>query len=144
MRLLTRAEFVEEIFFPIGYDSQARIVGINLPFDISRIAISHGSARGKMRGGFSFQLSPSTRRPRVQVKHLSSRAALIRFTHPGEQLTPRGMRRRNVQVQPHRGFFVDIKTLAAALTSNSHSLASLGDFLGIQHRKLETEEHGVR
>ena len=60
MRLLTRADFVEEVFFPIGYDRHAMIVGMNLPFDISRIAISHGSARGKMRGGFSFQLSPST------------------------------------------------------------------------------------
>ena len=142
LRLLTRAEFVEGIFFPIGYDNQASIVGLNLPFDLSRIAIAHGSARGKMRGGFSFILSPSTRRPRAQVKHLSARAALIRFTHPGKQLTPRGMRRRMIQVQPHRGFFVDVKTLAAALTSSSHSLASLGKFLGIQHRKLEVEEHG--
>jgi hypothetical protein len=141
-QLLSRAEFVEEVFFPFGYDDQATIVGLNLPFDLSRIAISHGSARSTMRGGFSFKLSPSSRRPYVQVKHLSARAALIRFTHPGKQLTPRGMRNRGIPVHPHRGFFVDIRTLAAALTSTSHSLASLGEFLGIEHRKLTTEEHG--
>ncbi len=52
------------------------------------------------------------------------------------------MRRREFHVQPHRGFFVDLKTLAAALTSTPHSLSSLGNFLGIEHRKLETAEHG--
>lgn len=67
LRLRTRAEFIDEVFFPVGYDDQGTIVGFNLPFDLSRIAIAHGSARGKMRGGFSLELSPNSRRPRVQV-----------------------------------------------------------------------------
>ncbi len=52
------------------------------------------------------------------------------------------MRKRGIIVQPHRGFFVDLKTLAAALTSRSFSLANLGEFLGVQSEKLATEEHG--
>jgi hypothetical protein len=139
---MTRADFVADVFYPIGYERHATIVGMNLPFDLSRLAISHGPARRKMRGGFSLQLSPSSRRPRVQTKHLSSHAALIRFAHPGEQLTPRGMRNRSLKVKPHRGFFVDIKTLAAAVTSESHSLASLGKLLGTEHQKFRTDEHG--
>lgn len=40
LRLLSRAEFVEEVFFGIAYDYRATIVGFNLPFDISRLAIT--------------------------------------------------------------------------------------------------------
>jgi len=139
----TVAEFISEIFFPYGYDCRATIVGFNLPFDISRLAIGHDSARGKMmHGGFTFKLSARKERPAIQVKHLSRRASVIRFTVPGKQRTPRGMRKKQIAVQPHRGFFVDIKTLAAALTSRSFSLASLGAFLGVASEKLETEEHG--
>ncbi|MBU6418256.1 MAG: DNA polymerase [Proteobacteria bacterium] len=137
------AEFISEIFLPYGYSRRAMIIGFNLPFDISRIAIGHGSARGKMmHGGFTFKLSGRKDRPAIQVKHLSRRASVLRFAVPGKQLTPRGMRRRQIAVQPHRGFFVDVKTLAAALTSRSFSLAGLGEFLGVASGKLETEEHG--
>jgi hypothetical protein len=82
--------------------------------------------------------------PRVQVKHLSSRAALIQFTVPAKQRHGRGMRRRNITVPPRRGFFVDVKTLAAAMTGRSHSLASLGALLGTAQRKLATDGHGAR
>jgi hypothetical protein len=138
----SHSDFVENILFKFGYDMEGIVVGLNLPFDISRIAIRHGSARGTMRGGFTFILSPNSWRPRIQVKHLNSRSALIRFTVPGKQRQGRGMRRRGFNVQPHRGYFVDIKTLAAALTSASHSLFSLGNFLGIEHHKFDTDEHG--
>lgn len=139
---LAREDFVEKVFFRVGYDFRGIIVGFNLPFDISRLAIDYGSARRRpMRGGFSFRLSPSPWRPRVQVKHLSRRAAMIRFTAPPRQRTPRGMRKRS-QVPARRGFFVDVKTAAAALTSRSDTLASLADFLNVQQRKLATDEHG--
>nr|WP_298161797.1 DNA polymerase domain-containing protein [Acidocella sp.] len=139
----TVEDFIAEIFLSYGYDCRATIVGFNLPFDISRLAIGHGSARGRMmHGGFTFKLSPRKDRPAIQVKHLSRRAAVIRFAVPGKQRAPRGMRKRHITVQPHRGFFVDIKTLAAALTSRSFSLASLGEFLGVHSGKLETEDHG--
>src|SRR5262249_50436937 len=70
-------------------------------------------------------------------------AALIRFTAPPKQLTPRGMRKRGLSVPAVRGHFVDVKTLAAALTgSSSWSLASLADHLQTAHRKEETDEHG--
>ncbi len=135
--------FIDDILFPYGYDCRAMIVGFNLPFDISRLAVNHGSARGKiMRGGFTFKLSANRSRPSVQVKHLSRRAAMIRFTVPGKQRTPRGQRRRKMTVPPHRGFFVDIKTVAAALTSRSFSLGNLGEFLGVASVKLTAESHG--
>ena len=57
LKCMTHAEFVEDIFFKRGYELRATIVGFNLPFDISRLALGWVPARGKMRGGFSFKMS---------------------------------------------------------------------------------------
>ncbi len=141
--LYTVADFIEEVFFKIGYELRATIIGFNLPFDLSRMAIRHYPARGKaMRGGFGFKLTPRWYRPRVQVKHLSRRAYLIQFTAPARQRHSRGQRKRQLLTPVRRGFFVDVKTLAAALTSQNHSLDSLGKLLHIPHPKLATDEHG--
>jgi hypothetical protein len=118
LRLCTRAEFVEEVFFGWGYELGARIIGFNLPFDLSRIAVDHTYAKRAMKGGFSFSLAEG--RPNVRVKHLSQRAAFIDFAG-----------KRGDRMDAERGFFIDVKTLAAALTSASHSLASLSKLLGV-------------
>lgn len=136
-------EFRLNEFLKVGYFLRGRIIGFNLPFDISRIAIGHGYARGEMRGGFSFQLSKDRRMPNVRVKHLSKSASLIDFAMPGMQDNPRGERRRGFQVATHRGFFIDVKTLAASLTPNKGSLASLCRYLKTETRKRESEEHGA-
>ena len=142
-RCITVEEFTENVFFRIGYELSALIVGFNLPFDISRLAIRHGTARGRvMKGGFSFQLSSHRYWPNIQIKHLSARASLIRFTTRPGRIAGRGMRRRRIRLPPRPGYFVDVRTFAAALTSRSFSLASLADFLRTEHRKLDTEEHG--
>jgi hypothetical protein len=139
----TTESFVDGVFFPVVDDRRGTCVGFNLPFDLSRLAVNHAPARGRiMRGGFSFQLSANKRRPRIQVKHLNSRAALIRFTAPSRQRTPRGMRRWGLRVPVRRGFFTDVKTLGTALTGQSHDLASLARVLGTSHQKLATDEHG--
>lgn len=130
-------------FLKVGYNLRGSIIGFNLPFDISRIAIDHGYARKSMRGGFSFRFSKDRRTPSVRVKHLSRNAALIDFAVPGMQETPRGERRKGFRVAKHRGFFIDVKTLAAALTPNKGSLASLCEFLETQTRKHESDEHGA-
>lgn len=141
------ADFIESVFYGIAYDLRATIVGFNLPFDISRLAIGHNSARStgrdkSMRGGFTFQLHLNPRKPRLQVKHLSSRCALIRFAAPPRQRASKGQRRRQQYVPVRRGYFVDVKTLAAALTSRSHSLDSLSRLLKIDNPKQVTDDHG--
>ncbi len=141
--VMTAAEFIEDIFYGVAYRLGAAVVGFNLPFDLSRLAIRHASARGKaMRGGFSLQLSPDRHNPPVQIKHLSRRAALIRFVAKRGQRTPRGMRRRRLRTPARRGYFIDVKTLAAALTARTFSLGSLGEFLGLPEGKPATDEHG--
>lgn len=140
--LRTRESFVDEIFYKIGYELRATIVGLNLPFDLSRIAIRHGSARRDMRGGFTFTLSRDKRWPAVQIKHLSQRISLLRFAAPFRQRSSRSERKRGHRRPVRRGFFVDIRTLAAALYSQSFSLGRLADFLKVRTRKLATDEHG--
>ncbi len=142
-RCMTGAEFIENVFFRIGYDLRATIVGFNLPFDIAHVAIGHVQARGRiMKGGFSFQLSANRNWPNIQIKHLNNRVSLIRFTTRPGFVAGRGMRRRRLKPLPRQGYFIDLKTLAAALTSRSFDLAGLADFLGTENRKLRTAEHG--
>jgi len=143
LQLITIAVFRSEIFLKYGYTRCGTVVGFNLPFDLSRIALDHGPARRNMRGGFSFELTRNGDDPRVRVKHLSPRAALIDFALPGDQETGRGMRNRGLRTTANRGHFVDVKTAAAALLSRRLTLGSLADHLGTKTRKHETTEHGI-
>ena len=139
LRLLSQARFVEKVFFAAGYDGRARVIGFNLPFDISRIAVDVTDGRGRNRGGFSFILSVGNRdkgfkerrhRPRVQVKHSTSTRAFIRFAKP-------------MQADDHwDGEFVDLRTLTFALTGRGHSLASACEAFGAAG-KLDPGSHGT-
>lgn len=136
----TRDEFVDEVLFHRCYQLRARIVGFNLPFDISRLAIAHGAARGAMYGGFTFTLSRQKIWPHVRVKHLSRRCALIDFAAPFRQRNSRGQRNRDTRTPVRRGYFVDLNTLSAALLSQGFTLASLSRFLDVPNPKLDFDE----
>lgn len=142
LTLITRDVFADKIFYPIGYQLRATIVGFNLSFDISRLAIASASARGDMRGGFSFRLTDDKRRPAIQVKHLSQKASLIRFAAPYRRRDSRSARKRG-GVPVRRGFFVDCRTLGAALFAKSFSLKSLSEFLKVEHQKLSIDEYDM-
>jgi hypothetical protein len=137
-------EFME-VFYKYGYHLRAMIVGFNLPFDLARLAIAHSVAHptkwdSSMHGGFSLKLSPHSYCPPVQVKHLSRYVSFIRFAGYHSQ-TSRSQRKRGKSTPVKRGYFLDVRTLAAALLSRSFSLASLAEFLNAP-RKHRTEEHG--
>lgn len=137
LAFMTREQFVDDIIFGIGWKAGAAIIGFNLPFDISRVAIHHNSARGDMRGGFTFGMSVQKIFPHIQIKHLSRRAAFIRFAKPMGQPESSGMRRRKSKSAERRGHFIDIKTLASALFERSFDLAGLSKFLKVQHPKID-------
>jgi hypothetical protein len=149
-------EFIVKVFIPAAYRNGATIVGFNLPFDLSRIAIGFQPARPvyprkadnhqpavptrtekvdrSMVGGFTFKLSVREDQPNLRVKHLSRRAAFINFAYAGEQPTARSRRKHKQPTTRERGFFLDLKTLAAALTSKSHTLDSLAEFLEVPRK----------
>lgn len=140
LTLLTRDEFAERIFYGIGYACRATIVGFNLPFDISRIAIRHSSARNEMRGGFSFALSENPYQPHVRLRHISQRSAFIRFAGLPKQTDSRSQRRRGEKTPFRAGHFVDVKTLAGSIFARSFSLAGLCRFLNVPNPKLDFDE----
>lgn len=148
LKFFTATEFIEDVFYYVGYKLRASIVGFNLPFDISRLAVDHTVARVTpwnklMQGGFSFKLSENVNNPRVQIRHVSSRQSFIQFAATRGQRTTKGNRKKGRYERVRRGYFLDIKTLAAALTSTSHSLASLAQYLNVNAQKHHTESHGM-
>lgn len=137
----------EQVLLAKVYDCGGEIAGFNLPFDLARIAITAAparttKARRKMHKGFSLKVSEDPARPRIQVKHLGARSALMEFTAERRQRTSRPDRQKGQFLQPNRGFFTDVATLGAALTSQKHRLESLCVALGTATRKAGTEEHG--
>jgi hypothetical protein len=145
--LRTREEFVDEVFFKRAYQLRATIIGFNLPFDISRLAIKHGSARrahgdepSAMHGGFTFKLSEQKIFPNIRVKHLSRKAALISFAAPMGQRDSRGQRKRGMRNAVRRGHFIDVATLSNALLARGFSLAGLSKFLAAQNPKLDFDD----
>jgi hypothetical protein len=134
--ILTRAAFVERIFWE-SVRAGALIVGFNLPFDISRIAVRWAAARN---GGFSFVLSllrkgrvENHHRPRIRVAPLNGVAEKIEIT---------AVRRKDEQHRWRRGRFLDLHTLAFALTDNSYSLSGAIHAFGCKPTKMEHETTG--
>lgn len=156
LRFLPMREFLEKLYTAV-YDARALLVGFNLPFDISRIAASSGAARGRFNGGFSFRLwqyldskgqwKENHHRPRVVIKHIDSKRALKGFTAAKDPDDEDRIPEESESGEPKagygfRGHFLDLRTLAFALTDRPHSLESACTALGVLHGKLQTEEHG--
>lgn len=154
---LTRAEFVEEILFQECQLMDGVVIGFNLPFDLSRLAISHGTAHSldlditrernpqgdkRFQDGFSLKISDNPERSRIAVKHLSSTMAFMGFKHPDEGEENYGD--RNFRRVP--GYFCDVRTLASALMGRAHSLETLSgpDGLNLPHPKMASDDHGER
>ena len=144
LRLLSRSQFVVWLIWKIGYESRALIVGFNLPFDFSRIALGWRPARN---GGFTLRLFESVDadgrvwthkwRPELTVKALDSKRQLMNFTTP-KRLDPEN----RVDGRGYRGRFLDLRTEAYALSDRSHSLNSAAAAWGLDTRKLVFEELG--
>lgn len=157
LQLLSRAEFLAR-FFRLTYKGRVLVVGFNLPFDLSRLAYQVTTARKRFAGGFSLRLwsypgqGKSHRRnryrPDIGVKHIDSKRALMGFTRrldpDREDLIPED----SVAGDPDpfyifRGHFLDLRTLAFALTDRGHSLESACEAFGVEHPKQPTARHGV-
>jgi hypothetical protein len=134
--VLTRSEFVERVFWE-SVRAGALIVGFNLPFDISRIAVRWTAAR---EGGFSFVLSHLSKkgianihRPRVRIAPLNGVA---------EKIELMSVRRKDEQHRWRRDCFLDLHTLAFALTDKSHSLDSAIEAFGSKIKKQKHDPTG--
>src|SRR5215831_17638683 len=136
LQVRSRADFVERVLFRC-IKKGALIVGFNLPFDLSRLAVSWR----KGRDGWSLILSvrrshktgriePNPERPRVKIEARDSKSAFISLTRP---IRP--------EEWPHRARFLDLRQLAFALYDESFSLQTLCERLKIPG-KLKHEPTG--
>jgi hypothetical protein len=156
LKLLTRSQFVDKLFKAV-YKGRCLLVGFNLPFDISRIACDFTTARGRFGGGFSLGLwsydeeagreRDDHYRPRIGIKHIDSKRALKGFTarkKPDEtDLIPED----SVTGEPEKGYifrghFLDLRTLAFALTDKGYSLEDACVAFGVKHGKQKFSKHG--
>ncbi len=155
LKFLSRTEFVDTVFWRLAYKARALVVGFNLPFDLSRLAVGCGRARGNSPGEFSLVLwqwrdgrrwREHRYRPRIIVQHENSKRSFIRFNRPAK-IDPDDQ--RPAEGEPpdpnftFRGRFLDLRTLAYALTGDAYTLESAGKAFGVSDPKTKTAEHGV-
>lgn len=136
LAVMPRAEFVEKVFWE-SVRAGALVVGFNLSFDISRVSVSWTTAQN---AGFSFVLSQLSKthvdnvhRPRLRISPLNGVAEKIELT---------AVRWKNEQERWRRGRFLDLHTLAFALTDNSYTLAGAIEAFGSKSEKMEHDPTG--
>ena len=134
LEFLSRSQFVHEIIWRLVCRRGALLVGFNLPFDLSRLAIDVGEGRDRkahrFRGGFSFILSRNPHRPRLACKHVDSKRSFMKFERAKSQRRAPGP-------------LLDLRTLAFALTNESYTLAAACEAFRVTHRKQHVHRHGV-
>lgn len=156
--LLTCRAFLKQVFWPLAYKARGVVVGFNLPFDLARLAVHCGTARsGYYAGGFSLMLATYQKdgethenrfRPRIAIRSLDSKRALTGFTRPGQADTVDLIPEGSAEGEPDPaysfpGYFLDLRTLAFALTNESHSLESACDAFEVEHGKITVKQHGT-
>jgi hypothetical protein len=149
--LISRAQFVAKMKC-VAYDPPdgfgAMVCGLNLPFDLSRIAVDVREAHSR-KEEWSFVLSqkpnPETGEltddpftPRISLTPKDSKAAFMRFTSGCFAGINAGGRRHISE--PKRGRFLDLRTLGWALRSVSYSLKSAAKEFGAGIEKLKNHE----
>jgi hypothetical protein len=149
LRLLNLREF-NKAFYDLAYKARCLVVGSNLPFQLPRLAFYSASARGFFAGGFSLGLWTyrdkkgrerlNSYRPRLCIKYIDNKRAFIGFTARNSpeksDLVPEG----STTGEPKPGYifpghFLDLRTLAFALTDEVYSLEGACEAFGIDYEK---------
>lgn len=154
--LLKRADLLKELYRD-AYKGRCLLIGFNLPFDLSRLACHFGYAKKRFAGGFSLglwsyidegiqRLDPN--RPAIAIKHIDSKRALKGFTDRKDQDDEDRIPEGSTTGRPEddyifRGHFLDLRTLAFALTDRGHSLETACEAFDVEHGKETAPKHGA-
>ena len=132
----SRSEFIKKVFWPAIKRKGALVCGLNLPFDLVRLALAW--SRGD-RGEWSLTMSryadgnENRNRPRILITPLDSKKAFIRLANPWK---PEEWKNGG------KAHFLDLRTLAWALFNTSFSLKTLCEELETEHQKIDHEPTG--
>jgi hypothetical protein len=132
----SRSDFMKKAFWPAIKRSGALICGLNLPFDLARLALAWN--RGE-HDEWSLTMSQypngeeNRNIPRILITPIDSKKAFIRLAKPWkpEEWKDKG-----------KAHFLDLRTLAWALLNRSFSLKRLCEELQTEHRKIDHEPTG--
>ncbi len=148
IRVLSRAKFIEEFFWPLLLELDGIIVCFNAPFDLSRLAVNCTNARyGESVWSLvmSEDFDPETgkkrnnpMRPRVKITPKDSQAAFIKLS--GISVKGKISGKRLFHFVPGR--FLDLKTLGWSLRNVSYSLERACKSFGIEG-KLDHKPTGL-
>lgn len=133
--LMSASEWLQKRLYRYGYQHRHRghtdVVGFNLGFDLGRLASYWSEARGRDRGAFSLGLwgdydgdgrwHDRRYHPRLIVRAIDPRRTLFSWG----SLDP-----DDTDGVTEPGRFVDLHTLAFALTDKNHTLESAGEAFG--------------
>ncbi len=150
---LSRSQFVQK-FYLAAYKGRCRVVGFNLPFDLSRIACGATAARGRFAGGFSLALSQhgdaraNRYRPNIAIKHIDSKRTLKGFTGRAAPDKVDRIPEGSISGKPEKGYkfrghFLDDRTLGFAQTDRGYSLESACRAFAVEHPKTKAQRHGI-
>ena len=134
--LYSRSDFMKKVFWPAIKRSGALICGLNLPFDLARLALvwNRGDHDEWSLTMSQYSNGEENRNvPRILITPIDSKKAFIRLARPWkpEEWKDNG-----------KAHFLDLRTLAWALFNRSFSLKRLCEELQAEHQKIDHEPTG--
>lgn len=147
LQLIPESQWLDDWLYTRAVRHRARcdIVGFNLPFDFGALAKRWGAARGRHRGGWSLALwgrhdehgawQDQPLRRRLLLRSIDPRRTLVAW---GPTWSTKDTVDPDVE-DPQGGRFVDLRTLAYALTDRSHTLESACAAFGDSYEKTEVD-----
>jgi hypothetical protein len=132
--LYSRSEFMKRVFKPAIKRDGALVCGLNLPFDLSRLALDWSKGADNEWSLIMSQYPNGTENrnyPRILITPIGGKKAFIKLAPPWkpEEWKSDG-----------KTHFLDLRTLAWALFNKSFSLKRACNELNTEHKKLEDHE----
>jgi DNA polymerase type B, organellar and viral len=132
--LYSRSDFMKRVFKPAIKRDGASICGLNLPFDLSRLALDWSKGNDNEWSLTMAQYPDGTENrnyPRILITPIDGKKAFIKLAPPWK---PEEWK------SDSKTHFLDLRTLAWALFNKSFSLKRACNELNTEHKKLEDHE----
>jgi hypothetical protein len=132
--LYPRSEFMKRVFKPAIKRNGALVCGLNLPFDLSRLALDWSKGDDNEWSLTLAQYPDGTENrnyPRILITPIDGKKAFIKLAPPWK---PEEWK------SDSKTHFLDLRTLAWALFNKSFSLKRACEELNTEHKKLEDHE----
>src|SRR5436190_11799897 len=134
--LYSRTEFMRRVFWPAIKRDDALVCGLNLPFDLSRLALAWGKGD---KNEWSLTMSQyangaeNKNLPHILIQPIDGKKAFIKLAKPWKP---------DEWKTQCKARFLDLRTLGWALFNRSFSLKTLCEQLKAEHRKIDHEPTG--